>query len=66
METNTKRGLATKPTRKEVAAAWSHLRNAAGAGDLQASALLVALAENKPLISLADAIGAQNDQGECA
>mgnify|MGYP003608012491 CR=1 FL=1 len=43
------RGRQAKPTRNEVAAAWDRLRAAADAGDLQASAMLIALVESKPL-----------------
>ena len=43
------RGRQAKPTRHEVAAAWDRLRSAADGGDLQANALLIALAESKPL-----------------
>lgn len=43
------RGRQAKPTRHEVNAAWDRLRDAADRGDLQASAALIALAENKPL-----------------
>lgn len=43
------RGRQAKPTRNEVSAAWDRLRSAADGGDLQASALLIALAESKPL-----------------
>lgn len=43
------RGRQAKPTRNEVSAAWDRIRSAADGGDLQASALLIALVENKPL-----------------
>lgn len=43
------RGRQAKPTRHEVSAAWDRLRSAADGGDLQASALLIALVESKPL-----------------
>lgn len=43
------RGRQAKPTKVEVIAAWDRLRTAATAGDLQASALLIALVENRPL-----------------
>lgn len=46
-----RRGPPKKVTRAEVLAAWARLRTAASDGDLQASALLIALAENKPVIS---------------
>lgn len=48
----TARGRQHKPTRSEVAAAWSRLRDAASEGSIQASALLIALAENKPVIAM--------------
>ncbi|WP_457787191.1 hypothetical protein [Pseudomonas sp. PL-6] len=47
------RGRQNRPTRGEVAAAWERLRAAADQGDIQAAALLVALAENKPLFGTA-------------
>ncbi|WDH33910.1 hypothetical protein [Pseudomonas chlororaphis] len=43
------RGHQAKPTRAEVKAAWERLRAAAEQGSVQASALLIALAENRPL-----------------
>lgn len=46
------RGRQHKPTRSEVAAAWNRLREAAADGSVQASALLIALAENKPVITM--------------
>lgn len=46
------RGRQHKPTRSEVAAAWGRLREAAAEGSVQASALLIALAENKPVIAI--------------
>ena len=46
------RGRQHKPTCSEVAAAWSRLREAAADGSVQASALLIALAENKPVIAM--------------
>lgn len=53
MSTPTKsRGPQAKPTRAELTAAWNQLRVAAGQGDIQASALLIALAENKPVITM--------------
>ena len=45
------RGNQTRPTKSEVANAWVRLRTAADQGDIQAAALLVALAENRPLLS---------------
>lgn len=46
------RGRQHKPTRSEVAAAWDRIRSAAEAGSVQASALLIALAEHKPILPL--------------
>lgn len=46
------RGRQHRPTRSEVAAAWGQLRDAAAKGSVQASALLIALAENKPVIAM--------------
>lgn len=43
------RGRQCRPTRRELEAAWVRLRAAADQGDIQATALLVALAENRPL-----------------
>lgn len=43
------RGRQTKPTRAEVAAYYELLRTKASKGDVQASAALIALAENKYL-----------------
>ena len=48
----TARGRQHKPTRTEVAAAWDRLRDAASQGSVQASALLIALTENKPVIAM--------------
>ncbi len=45
----TTRGRQAKPTRAEIASAWQRIRAAAEAGDLLASALLIALGEGKPL-----------------
>lgn len=39
-------------TKREVAAAWDRLRTAAGGGDIKACALLIALAERRPVIGL--------------
>lgn len=47
------RGAQVKPTRAEVNAAWCRIRAAADQGSIEASALLIALAENKPVIGLA-------------
>lgn len=44
------RGRQARPTRAEIASAWQRIRAAAEAGDLQASALLIALGEGKPLM----------------
>lgn len=46
------RGHQVKPTRAEVQAAWSRLRLAADQGSVQASALLIALTENKPVLGV--------------
>lgn len=46
------RGPQTKPTRAEITAAWARLRAAAKTGSVEASALLIALAENRPVISV--------------
>lgn len=46
------RGPSRTVTKVEVQSAWNQLRTAAAAGDLQASALLIALAENKPVIAM--------------
>ena len=46
------RGRQHKPTRSEVTAAWSRLREAAADGSVQASALLIALAENRPVLAM--------------
>lgn len=43
------RGHQAKPTRSEVNAAWGRIRTAANEGSVQASALLIALVENRPL-----------------
>lgn len=45
-----RRGRSRVVTRREVAAAWERLRDAAAAGDIQANAALIALAENAPLL----------------
>lgn len=44
------RGPQRKPTRADVGQAWQCLREAAKGGNIQAAALLIALAENKPVI----------------
>lgn len=41
-----------RPTSSDVRDAWRRLRQASEEGNVQATALLVALAENKPLIHL--------------
>ncbi|MEE5760317.1 hypothetical protein V2N83_10665 [Streptococcus pneumoniae] len=43
------RGRQHRPTRSEVAACYDRLRSAADQGNVQAAALLIALAENRPL-----------------
>ena len=43
-----RRGRAKDVTKREVQAAREFLRQAAAAGDVQACAALIALAENKP------------------
>lgn len=47
------RGQQAKPTRADITAAWARLRQSAGAGDLTAAALLIALSEGKPVFQLA-------------
>ena len=49
MTTIKTRGRHARPTRAEVAAAWSRIRAAADAGSVQASAALIALAEGRPV-----------------
>ena len=44
------RGRQCTPTRSEVADYYSRLRTAADQGNVQASALLIALAERRPLL----------------
>jgi hypothetical protein len=44
------RGRQAKPTKAEVSAAWVCIRNAAAHGDIQASALLIALSEGRPAL----------------
>lgn len=48
--TTIQRGRQHKPTRAEVSAYYERLRAAANRGDVQASALLIALAENRPVL----------------
>lgn len=58
MTTLTKaRGQQIKPTRAEISAAWARLRAAAEQGHIEANALLIALAENKPAISMETGFG---------
>jgi hypothetical protein len=45
-----RRGRARLVSRSEVTAAWDCLRTAAEHGDVQASALLIALVEKRPLL----------------
>jgi hypothetical protein len=53
MHTTTKhRGPQAKPTRAELNSAWARIRSAAEMGSVEASALLIALAENKPVIAI--------------
>lgn len=49
---NKPRGHQVKPTKAEISAAWGRLRAAAEQGHIEANALLIALAENKPAISM--------------
>lgn len=49
MTTIKTRGRQARPTRAEVAAAWSRIRAAADAGSVQASAALIALSEGRPV-----------------
>lgn len=46
------RGPQSKPTKAEISAAWARLRSAAQQGNVEANALLIALAENKPAITM--------------
>lgn len=51
MSSNLKvRGKRARPTRTELAAYYDALRSKASEGDVQATALLIALAERRPLI----------------
>ena len=45
------RGRQQKPTVSEVAAYYDRLRSAADQGNVQATALLIALAEKRPLLA---------------
>lgn len=51
MSTKT-RGHQTKPTRAEISAAYERLRLAANSGSVQANAVLIALAERRPLLPM--------------
>ncbi|RMV84729.1 hypothetical protein ALP04_01932 [Pseudomonas amygdali pv. sesami] len=51
------RGPQARPTRTELNLAWARIRAAAESGNVTANALLIALSENKPVISLESAIG---------
>lgn len=44
------RGKQARPTKGELAAYYGLLRNKASEGDVQATALLIALAERRPLL----------------
>jgi hypothetical protein len=44
------RGPQAKATRADIEKAWHRLRAAADTGDLQASAMLIALTERRPLL----------------
>lgn len=46
-----RRGRASTVTRQDVSAAWNRIRVAADKGSIPASALLIALAENRPFLS---------------
>lgn len=59
--TTKQRGPQIKPTRADVNAAWSRLRAAVEQGSVEASALLIALTENKLVIRL-DSRLFRNDQ----
>jgi len=50
--TTKQRGPQARPTRAELNLAWARLRAAADKGSVEACALLIALSENKPVISL--------------
>lgn len=50
--TQKQRGPQAKPTRAELNSAWARIRLAADQGSVEACALLIALAENKPVISI--------------
>ncbi len=59
MERLKKRGRQCRPTKNELVSAWSRIRNAAEAGDLHASALLISLVDLHPLPALS-ALAADN------
>lgn len=50
MNTAKSRGRQHKPTQAELAAAWDRIRDKADQGDVAASALLIALAEKRPVL----------------
>ena len=50
MKTAKSRGRQHKPTQAELAAAWDRIRDKADQGDVAASALLIALAEKRPVL----------------
>ena len=54
MSTKPARGRQSRPTRAEVAAYYELLRTKANDGDVQASAALIALAENRYPIQRAE------------
>lgn len=58
MSTTKARGPQLKATRSDIEKAWQRLRAAADTGDLQASALLIALAENRPLLPASEGLAA--------
>ncbi len=53
---NKTRGHQTKPTRAEISAAYERLRLAANSGSVQANAVLIALAERRPLLPMEDLV----------
>jgi hypothetical protein len=44
------RGRQARPTKSDVSGAWACIRSAVAQGDIQASALLIALTEGRPLL----------------
>jgi hypothetical protein len=58
MTTTKPRGPQAKATRADIDKAWQRLRAAADTGDLQASAMLIALAERRPLLPSPGSIAA--------